>query len=1121
MELRKTKKIYVLSSLFLTLFTALSFTGIPVHAQAEGVTDAKIVSSQDDGKTAVNGDTITVSFKANSEEEAPEGGKLKNKDLKFTVKKDSDDYLFSASFKADDNEDQIYKGNDVTGVQFNGEDVTFDGEVDYYAKAHVSSISVDGGTELKNKKYLKSGSTVKVSFSSDKKLLVSGYPKLGSLKGTAFTEEHQNDRFVYTSTIKVTGTIQDNANLHLDLSDCSYKQDHYDTVKIANLGVSEQNFIYSAPLEITDFKFINAPTDNIIYNGCELGISFKSNHDLKDIDKLIYIGKDGKETYFSLKQDGDIYTGSVKVPANTFKNLDKISLKANLAQDIYGNTCKISLPTDSFIYYAPLKSGESILNCKAETDNKGIDGFQALVRNNNHITASFESTRPVHVTNAVVRGSEGFQPMTVDSPSDGKGKWHFTYEVEDQAFPDNDSLDIEITVIDNKDYNNNQIVLKSGTDFSFNKNESIRQAKYYAPIKIHHLSFNSDNEKKSSLAKNGNVVTLSFSTTHPVNVDNVSIAGGDAKVSSSPDRMSFVITKTVDDSFKSGTIPFSISLKDNAGNTAHFDNQDTKDKVTYYPPLKLASKPAITSSNDRDGKKYCKTGDTVTLAFKLNHDAQTKGSVAGVARSDEGESPKLSAKIAGGLKDLSEIAASATSEDAAGNVLEVSNKESENQITYYAPITGSANVSATGGKTPGYIKNGCTVTTRFESNLTSAHKTDITHSTVNGRSIGSASGNTATYHIPEGESSLPEGKITCSVDVDDPAGNTFKATDGTDIVYDRTKPNVKIGPDVNGFYNKDVKLDIGITDTNLDGNDIQILVNGSNQYKGGANGSSYDQKVVFGDEKEYSMNVVATDKAGNTSKGNSGNVVIDKTNPKIIKVNLKNSKKPVYKSGFILGEHFKITDKFLKNVSCLLTHKSGFGQTISWNIMQPDKFNGLNEAEISAEDMAQNFAKKLNYSFYIDGENPSAILQSRKNNIELKNTSLLTLTPSDKLMIHLDKKWMGDEKADHFTKLAIESEDGTKTIKNLLPEEEMHKENINLNGLNGRYRLSVKAKDDVGNEMPEKIYMMSVKKANKNISIASLPSKNTSKVKRNGLIAGISALAAAAIATVIIIIKRR
>ena len=1105
-----------------------------VFAETPTISNAKITSSASDTKTAKNGDSIVYTFTSNRQVTLPDKTTVYGKNLDFKEDKASDgkSYTYTASIKADFNQDKTISGDDLTDFSIKDSetgdsvDVHFDGTVKYTSKASLGSISVKGTKTVNNTHYVVSGKKLTISFTSDKQLQVKGKPAVGSMEGGAFEESSTDGSYTYTSTTTIPSSLKDGEELKIDVSGCKYTQGSYGETALSNSKLDISKVTYYGTEKITDVKYKDLPDDNIVYDGMTLTLSFTSNHELENADDIFSIG----DTKFKFSKTGDFgnytYTGTAKIPSNQFKNKDKIKLKSEAAKDIYGNTLdKPSTPDTTLTYYAPLKAGESITDAALSTDNKGVsfnNNQLSLIRNGNAVTASFKSDRPVTVSSAYLQGSNGKRDFTIsNTPKDGVGTWSFSMQVDNGDFQDNDKIDAVIQVKDKKEYTDNQITLKTGKELVINDNENFKKLCYYAPIHADNLAFKSNNKKSSALAKNGDVISLSFSSSHPVDVANASIAGGGVNTAVKDDKTNYALTRTADGSFDEGQIPFTLELTDNAGNHFSVSSKDVKDKVTYYPPLKLASKPTMTSDNDRDGKKYCKNGDTVTFAYKLNHSAQTKGTVAGVSRSDEGEAPKLSAKISGGLKDLSEIAAAATSEDAAGNTLEVGSQEAENHITYYSPITGNASVSATGGKTPGYIKNGSTVTTHFNSNLAAAHKTDITQTTVNGRSIGSSSGNSVTYRIPEGESSLPEGKITCSVNVDDPAGNTFKATEGTDIIYDRTKPNIKIGPDVNGFYNKDVRLTVSFDDTNLDAGDMQINVNGDNKYKGGANGSTYSQNIVFGDEKEYALEAKATDKAGNTSKGNSGKVIIDKTNPKITAIDLDLKKNPAYKEGFILGKHFKITDKYLKNVTCTLTSKTGLGGTRVINIMDPINSEGLKLSEIVADDMAQNTSKKLDYDFYIDGTAPKIKLSSADSNIELSNTELLKAKPSDTLRIKCDKIWVGDEKPDHFTKLQLEDMNSN-VVKDYLKDQEdneTHEADISLRGLkNGTYRLKTNAVDDVGNKMDDKIYSISVNHKNESIKIQA---ERSDKVKKSGAkVAVITGIAAVAAAVVIIMRKK-
>ncbi|MGL4547862.1 hypothetical protein, partial [Eubacterium aggregans] len=201
----------------------------------------------------------------------------------------------------------------------------------------------------------------------------------------------------------------------------------------------------------------------------------------------------------------------------------------------------------------------------------------------------------------------------------------------------------------------------------------------------------------------------------------------------------------------------------------------------------------------------------------------------------------------------------------------------------------------------------------------------------------------------------------------------------------------------------------------------------------------------------------------NTATGNTAKVIIDKTNPKIVAIDVDINQVPVYKAGFKLSDHFKIEEKYLRSVSCTLAQRSGLGRAKAWELDKAIHDEGLMTAQIISEDMANNTSDTLKYSFYVDGTAPKPIL--RVGNKTLNNERVEEIGNTATLDIGLDRIEMGDEKPDRYTRLEIQDQDG-KVIKNLMGnQKEMTLASYPFSSGNGKFKIVTEARDDVGNAM--------------------------------------------------------
>ena len=138
-----------------------------------------------------------------------------------------------------------------------------------------------------------------------------------------------------------------------------------------------------------------------------------------------------------------------------------------------------------------------------------------------------------------------------------------------------------------------------------------------------------------------------------------------------------------------------------------------------------------------------------------------------------------------------------------------------------------------------------------------------------------------------GASYTGQGEYNLTIKVTDAAGNV--STVGTKFVIDKTKPVVQLG-DVALLNTGNVTLPITLTD-NMKGSKYTVHVvrtdaNGNKAFdadleKGTWNGTDFSKNYTFADEGDYTVTVLAEDKAGNRSDVKTAKFRIDKTAPVI------------------------------------------------------------------------------------------------------------------------------------------------------------------------------------------------------------------------------------------------
>ncbi len=318
----------------------------------------------------------------------------------------------------------------------------------------------------------------------------------------------------------------------------------------------------------------------------------------------------------------------------------------------------------------------------------------------------------------------------------------------------------------------------------------------------------------ASRAKAGDVITLTFTASEPIQPPSVTIAGRAASVSAAGGN-SWTATLNVLASDPQGTAAFSVAFRDLAGNSGATVTATTNNSAIVIDNTAPTILAASVASNNATPSR-AKAGDVVTLTFTTSELTFIPGvTIAGrnvISSPSGGNVWTASTTVAAG-DPQGAVAFAITPRDLASNIgvtVTTTSNGSGVAIDTAAP-TLSAVALASNNAVPSRARAGDTLTLAF----TASEPIQAPAVTIAGRAaaVASAGGNswTATLAV---DSADPMGAATFAIGFRDLAGNTgptaTSTTNGSGVTLDTSAPTL---PSVSISSSNAVPSTAGVGDT--------------------------------------------------------------------------------------------------------------------------------------------------------------------------------------------------------------------------------------------------------------------------------------------------------------------
>ncbi len=313
-----------------------------------------------------------------------------------------------------------------------------------------------------------------------------------------------------------------------------------------------------------------------------------------------------------------------------------------------------------------------------------------------------------------------------------------------------------------------------------------------------HIASNNDNGP--TLAKAGDVITVSFTTNEALSATPTTTVDGNEAVVSSIGDNSYTATYTMTDAQADGAVSFDVNFADVAGNAGSASATTDESAVTFDKTTPTLG-PVHIASNNADTSE-AKVGDTVTLSFTAGEPISTPTATINtnpVEVISLGENA-YQATYTLGSEDTEGVMTFDIGgfSDAAGNAgSTVTGTTDESSVTFdrTPPVISEVSIASNNANSNQLAKVGDIVTVSFSS---SEPLSEGTTATIDGNAatVSNTGENSykATYTMTGVNEGETEGLVSFAVDFSDLAGNagteTTTVNDDSSVTFDKTAPSV-------------------------------------------------------------------------------------------------------------------------------------------------------------------------------------------------------------------------------------------------------------------------------------------------------------------------------------------
>lgn len=572
-------------------------------------------------------------------------------------------------------------------------------------------------------------------------------------------------------------------NSDSDINGITYKININDVVhsKYERTGKSNITFYESIKLKSLSMS----AGKNYVKNGDKITLTFTTNHPV-DINSSYIKMSQNINIKMEKRLAGCKYTAQYTIENDSDFDNQVIGFTITIS-DKAGNVLAVNENnrnekndkwiTKSIRYYRPINDSITNLSVNSSNANPG------LVRDGNKLSIQLKASHKISVKNASIAGR-----TVILSASNGGCTWSGTLVIKTGMIKDNSFVKYSLNICDT-----------AGNTGTINSNKE-KKIKFYAPIKLNDIRISSSNNCKS-LAKNGDTVKVSFSTSHPVKLCKKTLSmsknhdmeiekNGFYRLGKYYYEMSYVVN--ADQEYDNNQFRFKMIVNDMADNDrVNINEEDTNKKVYYYSTIDSTIE-SVDFTTQNSSPQYVRNGENVTLLLKTKHpvnikDAFIAGKKVTFNSKDGGKTWISTLKIHNEmLADNSKVEYEFKVEDKAGNAeYSCSNKDKSN-ITYYSPITiNRLNVVSTNKNSDRIAKNGDNIQIDFQTE----HPVIISSASMAGKqlTLNSQDGmNWSGCYTVESDDTLNMNAISFNIDIGDNAGNqhvSYSQNDCKNIIY--------------------------------------------------------------------------------------------------------------------------------------------------------------------------------------------------------------------------------------------------------------------------------------------------------------------------------------------------